>query len=298
MRALVKLRLPRGETVVLGHGDLIGRLSTAALMVDDPRISEAHAMVSLRRDELALLSLRRWFSVDGKPLSEVVLTPGLVVELAPGLPVVVEDVLRPLRVVALQSPSLGTRVLPSVVSLYAGPPLTLAPRFEPEAEVHLWWGGAEWRLRRRGGETTTLAEGDVVRVGAEDARVVSVPSQAASAPSTHVEGFRSPLRIVTMFHGVELHRRDRPPVTLGGVGARILSELVAFAGPTDWRMIATEVWGQSDDPGELRHRWDVSLARLRRRLREEGIRADLLKSDGSGFVSLGLYPEDVVEDRS
>ena len=48
MRPAVHLRLPDGRTAVLGHGDLIGRLESAALPLADPRISEAHAMVSLR----------------------------------------------------------------------------------------------------------------------------------------------------------------------------------------------------------------------------------------------------------
>lgn len=39
-------------------GDLIGRLPGAALQIADPRVSEAHAMVSLRAGELVLLALR------------------------------------------------------------------------------------------------------------------------------------------------------------------------------------------------------------------------------------------------
>ena len=48
-----------GDRHVLGVGDLIGRLPSAALVVDDPRVSEAHAIVSLRRAALHLLALRR-----------------------------------------------------------------------------------------------------------------------------------------------------------------------------------------------------------------------------------------------
>jgi len=47
-RALVWIRLPDGSLVALGHGDFIGRVWTAALVLDDPRVSEGHAMISLR----------------------------------------------------------------------------------------------------------------------------------------------------------------------------------------------------------------------------------------------------------
>ena len=40
MRPTVSLQLPDGSIHELGHGDLIGRLWTAALHLDDGRISE------------------------------------------------------------------------------------------------------------------------------------------------------------------------------------------------------------------------------------------------------------------
>ena len=85
MRAYVRLRLSSGQTAVLGPGDLVGRLSGASLQIDDGRVSEAHAMVSLRGRELKLLGLRGVFAVDGKPTDEVVLAEELAIELAPGV---------------------------------------------------------------------------------------------------------------------------------------------------------------------------------------------------------------------
>ncbi len=52
------------------------------MSLDDPRISEAHALLSLRGGALHLLSLRRMIAVDGKPVSGVELRRGLVVALA------------------------------------------------------------------------------------------------------------------------------------------------------------------------------------------------------------------------
>ena len=52
MRASVRLRLPDGTIETLYAGDLIGRTWAAALRLDDPDVSEAHAMVSLRGERL------------------------------------------------------------------------------------------------------------------------------------------------------------------------------------------------------------------------------------------------------
>ena len=69
MRAVARLLLPDGRDVEVGPGDLIGRTPSAAAVIDDPRIAEAHAFVSLRHGELHLLSLRRMVVVAGKPRS-------------------------------------------------------------------------------------------------------------------------------------------------------------------------------------------------------------------------------------
>ena len=82
MDPTIVFRLPDGTTAALGHGDVIGRLESAALHLSDPRISEAHAMVSLRGGALKLVALRGRLVVDGAALRDVELVPGLVVQLA------------------------------------------------------------------------------------------------------------------------------------------------------------------------------------------------------------------------
>src|SRR5262245_29036438 len=114
MRAVVRFRLPDGSAAELGPGDLIGRVGGGAPVVDDPRLSEAHAMVSLRQGELYLLSLRRLVGLRGKPVSEVLLAEGVVVDLAEGVPLRVESVAKPARVRALRAPGLGERPLGQV----------------------------------------------------------------------------------------------------------------------------------------------------------------------------------------
>jgi len=107
-----------------------------------------------------------------------------------------------------------------------------------------------------------------------------------------------PLRMIAWYDSVEIHLNGQADiVVIAGIGARILSELIAFEGPVEWQLLANEVWGDAGDLGELRHRWDAALARLRAKLKESGVRPDLLRSKGAGFVQLVRRPEDVFENR-
>jgi hypothetical protein len=297
MRALVRLRLEDGECVELGYGALVGRSSVATLRLDDPRVSEAHALVSVRRGELVLCSLRRMLGVRGRPVQDVVLKPGMVIELAPGLFVEVVDVMRPERVLAMEVEGLGRWVLPEAASLHVGPPPMAVPRFEPDAALHVWWNGDAWRARARGRDVGEVGAGDVVSLDTVDVRFVEVdlPSSATTPSQGPLE---APLRIVAWYDGVEIHREGREPVTFGGVTARILSELVVLAGPVEWHVVAKEVWRESIDVLELRHRWDVSLGRLRARLRDAGLRSDRVRADGGGRVFFVRHAHDRIEDRT
>ncbi len=296
MHAFVRFRLPSGASADLGHGDIIGRLKSAALCVDDPRVSEAHAMVSVRRGELVLLSLRRMFSVRGKPLGEAVLREGMVIDLAEGVVLTVEDVNVPDRVLAMTMDGLGTTILPATASVTLGPPVALAPRFEPDADLHVWWNGHEWRAQPKAGSVAVVTDGSVVKSSTVNARFELVSNRGSETTAMAV-ATSTPLSFIAWFDTVEIHRDGHPAVTISGVGARLLSELVAFDGPVEWAVAAREVWTDSIEPDELRHRWDVTLARLRAKLREAGVRADLIRSTGAGLVQLVRYPADRFDDR-
>ena len=81
-----------GSCVTVHPGGLIGRLANAEMMIADPRISEAHALVSLRSRSLRLLALRGALAVDGLDVDAVTLEEGLRVELADGLFITVESI--------------------------------------------------------------------------------------------------------------------------------------------------------------------------------------------------------------
>lgn len=108
----------------------------------------------------------------------------------------------------------------------------------------------------------------------------------------------TPLRIVNRFDTVTIHRAGQPPLVLAGQLARMLAELISMGGLADWSTVAREVWPEERDPNLLRRKWDVSLARIRQKLRDAGVRGDLLRPDGMGRLELVRYAGDVVEDAS
>ena len=305
MRALTHLRAPDDTLWTLGHGDFIGRLPTAALCIDDGRISEAHAMVSLRGGELKLLSLRGIFAVDGVPTREVVLRPGLDIALAPNLFIEVIDVELPDFLLALEAPGLPRQVLTGATSVMAAPRLSLVTTYREDAAAQVWNHGEGWRLRLAGAATRDLHPNDTFAVGPHVLSAVAVALHGTGDVPTHSGAALSlPLRIVASFDTVHLHRqRDpgatpEPPLTLDGIAARIVSELVAVQGPVAWEVVAGEVWSDEGDRVQLRRKWDVSLARLRQKLRAGGVRSDLVRAGGTGTVELLLYPGDTTDDRT
>lgn len=299
MRAFVRLQAEDGQTWALGPGDIIGRLAGAALRLDDARISEVHAMVSLRGRELKLLALRGLFAIAGQPREEVVLQPGLKLELARGVELLVCEVVLPELVLAVEGDGLPRQVLSGSMSLRvmhgAGP--ALAPRYLGDAEAHIWDNGECFRLRLGDGPIRDLRPDEEFTVAGRRFRAVGVTLDRAGLSPTHLEGAVHPkLHIVARFDTVHIHVAGKLVVALDGIAARIVSELVALGGPVAWDVVAGQIWRGEEDRLQLRRRWDINLARLRRKLRESHVRADLIRAGGTGQVELLLYTGDVAED--
>lgn len=299
MRAYVRVRAPDGSHHELVHGDLVGRLSTAALPIDDARISEAHAMISLRERELKLIRLRGGLAYDGKPVNELTLRPGLEVVLAAGISLHVESLHLPSSVLGLVGERLARQVLPPVASLVpAAEGVRLQAGYVQDAVAWVWCTGSAWRVRV-GERVAPLAPGDRFEVGGDTIGAVEIPLEAAGGAATRaVGGVEAPLRIEANFDTVQIHREGAAALVLGGTHARIVSELVALAGPAHWKVIAGLLWPDAAEPESLRSRFDVALSRLRRKLREARIRTDLVHTDGAGQVELLLYPHDRVADHT
>ena len=153
----------------------------------------------------------------------------------------------------------------------------------------LWSVDDAWRVSRPGHPDRAVQPGDVIDLDGWPLAIVAIPLRDAGQRRT-VVGIAAPLRIEARFHTVRVLSDDRTPVVIGGLHGRILSELIALDGPVDWRVVAREVW--DDDDEGLRRRWDVTLSRLRARLRSLGLRDDLVHADGAGHVELLLRPGD------
>jgi len=295
--AHVVFRSADGAAHRLSPGDLIGRVWTAALVVDDARVSEAHALVSLREGALVLLGLRRLLRVDGREVPQVVLAPGQVVELADGVALDVEDVVLPDVLLALEGAGLGRRVLSGTAFLRLGPPAELLPRYAADARVHLWFTGVGWRARVDAGPPLDLAAGDEIEVDGQHLRVVEVRLREAGRAGTEV-GSDAPLRVVARHVTAHLVREGQPTCVLTGVPGRVVSELAVIGVPVAWETLAAGLWPDDDDRPAVRRRWDAHLGRLRAKLREAGIREDLVRPDGKGNLELVLGPRDVVDDQT
>jgi len=302
MPAAVVLRLegPESGTVeerTLRPGDLIGRAWSAAWYLDDPRISEAHALLSLRGERFLLLALRGRLVVGGRALEKIELLPGAEVSLSLDHRLTVVDAWRPDHVLTLRSATLDPTPLPGATALDGRGHLTHPT--DPNAIAWLWPGSGtdpRWRLRRPGAPLRDVGPGDAFELDGRrfELGLAGLPSTPATVDRSHAD---RGLRLVVRYDTAHLFRTGQAPLVLDGLGARLVGELVAFGVPVPWRQVAAELW--KDGPGDtlLRKRLDGVLGRLRRVLRDGGVRPDLVRTNGQGCLELLLDPEDRVEDQ-
>ncbi len=300
MDATVVFRLPDGSKATLTHGDLVGRLETAALHIDDPRVSEAHAMVSLRGAAMKLVALRGRIAVDGFPLRDVELSDGLVVHLAPDFALVVERVVLPEEVLGVSVGDEGPRVVTGVCSLTADGALRAG--YSPDARAWLWPQGDCFVLRRPDVVDEVLMLGGRVTVDEVVLAVGVIGMGGGRSFATTDHGLASaataPLELVANYTSVHIRRAGSRTLVIAGLAARVLSELIAAGVPMPWNALAKEIWSTTDSDSELRARWDVTMSRLRKKLVAAGLRADLVRSDRHGNIELCLGEGDTARDES
>ncbi len=297
MCAWVNLRLPNGEESLLRPGDLIGRHWRCTLQIADERVSEAHAMVSIRGGSLRLLGLRGGLAVNGVVVSDPILEPGLVVELAPGLPLQVREVHLPRHSLALEGPDLGPTALSGTMSLHTSGRPRLTQGYTPDADAWLWSDGNGWYCTVGGHTRGPLKPGDDLEVDGWTGRLVEKSLQGGPATVTGFQVSHQPLTVEAWPDIVRIFRGPELLVHVGGMKARLIAELAAVGAPVDWAAVAAALWDDTDDRWALRKRWDTTLRRLRRQLTDAGIRSDFIASDGSGLFSLVMGPDDTVALR-
>lgn len=294
MRAFVRLRLPDSRLVDLGPEAVIGRMSSATLRLNDPAISEAHALVSLRGTQLKLLALRGRFSVDGAPVAEVELRPGQSLELGPRITLRVEDVSIPSDLIAIRADGMALQALAPVASVLAN--AELVPGFAPDAAAILWIDdGAVWLRVPQGEDDQRLEVGEAFDAAGRTFVLERMSLSEAGADAT-ARSAELPVTLRLHYDSVHLALGGRVS-SIDGIPGRILCELAELRAPAEWRTVAREVWPHERDDLLLRRNWDAGLARLRRALLECGVRGDLVRASGRGRISLFLGPKDRVVDR-
>lgn len=285
-----------GTDCTLFHGDIIGRLWSADLMLSDPRISEFHAMVSSRNGQLWLLPLRGCIRVGGVDVDRHPLATGDRIELGEGGVMEVTRVVPPSSALRVRADGLDATLCTGVVSVFGGASPRIVAGWHVDAPCRLWPDGLSWRRSTPDGPVLICGPSEWTVDGVRfHALVVSAPGTSFTDESHYSS---ASLRIVARFDSVHLHPSNGDvPCVIAGRSARLLSEIVAAQSPVHWRDIARFLWPDMED-SELRRRWDVELARLRRTFRDAGVRADLVAADGRGQVSLNLGPHDEVVDET
>jgi hypothetical protein len=297
MRSTVSFSLGSGELIELEPGDLIGRASGCVLRIPDRRISEAHAMVSRRREGLALVALRGRITRDGKPKSRVALEVGTRVVLSGFFPLVVSAMsVSMTRLGVLDERARGDDERPvplgRVVSLHADrPPIAY---FDPDGLAHILGGRKGPRLRQPAEPDIPLQVGETFAVGDRTYRLVETRLAVESQSTIEPGQFEDALRIVAKFDVVQISSDSGRGLSLDGIAARLVSELAEIRAPVAWAELARVLWNAPADAA-TRHRWDQLLVRIRSKLRAAGIRGDLIRSNGSGLVELALGPGDKVK---
>lgn len=286
---------PSGAAAFLAPGDWIGRGHQAALRVNDARVSEAHAMVSLRGGTLWLLALRGRLQMRGRTLSEVPLNDDTRVELADGLWLCCEGIDLPDEVVGVRVNGGPPQVLNGTTSVFSGPPARLRAGFDVEADAQLWPVGNEWTLSSGADEPRTLEPGTTVRVGAAELTAEWVPLAVADQTRTRPT-IRGPVQWIVTADGVRLDKSGHAVHEISGIPGRILSALLLDDGSLHWMQLCSRVWPEDQSRlVSLRNRLDVGLVKVRERLREAGATEVRVAMDGAGHVRLVLPDVDRVE---
>jgi hypothetical protein len=296
------LRVPvLGVNATVRPGSLIGRLITADLSLSDPRVSEAHALVSWRHRSLKVLALRGPLIVDGQELDAVELLPNTTFELAEGLSVVVESVETPTHTLMLCGAAPGAvEIRATVYSLILEPEIGVRVLlgFVDSAIGHVWYSGTRPWIRIGKGPAEPLSPGGQWNVAGRALRVIRVPLDDTADTWTERQRSHGGFTLFARYSSVHLQRADGTAV-ITGKPANLLSELVRFGNkPVPWDVLSRQIWGESIDRSLLRKNFDSTLARLRAQLRELGMREDLVGLDGGGNIEIVLHAGDRTVDQT
>ncbi len=282
----------------------MGRLSVAAVRIADPRVAEAHALVTLRGRGLRLEALQGWLAVGGRHVGGIDLEEGQAIALARGLVVEVEHVVLPRTVLALEFTALPSglptthELSGSIYSITDVAP-GLHPVMDLGAPAHVMSTGDGWCLRM-GGPVENISPGRRWTVAGWSVRAVALEIGVGEgvAPIEAERREELAMYITTRFNTAYFHVPGRPSFTLVDDPARVVGAMAARERSAPWDVVAQEIWPEVRDLSRLRERWDTALRRLRACLSEAGVRDDLVRSDGAGNIELHLMDGDLLYNDS
>lgn len=258
-RPTVTLLLSDGRRLAVPPGAIIGRSPRADVSIADPRVSEVHAFLSLRRGALWMLPARRPIFVDAVAQAQLLLRTGVRVHLTPEVWLLVEAVLLPPRRPELRR---GEHQLgfDEHDELSLTPTGLLVPGHDAGALLWAWSGGDVVFLHPRDGEPHPAQVGQVVHVGAWQVEVVTstgeIAETAASRPAITLQDHGDEVVLQGGSHTLPLRR----------LNAALLRALGARGGRSTVLELACAVWEDLDLE-------EASLRRARSRAEEESRRA-------------------------
>lgn len=307
-QVIVRLASEAGaKPVVLGPGALIGRHGLCALRVDDPRLSEVHAVLRQRGRRMHLAAIGGVLRVGGAPIRDLQLRPGLRVQLLPGVILEVLTVARPAEVLALQVGDLPPQELvDGCYSVLRSPVVDLVPGQLAGALAQVIDSGDSWRVLLPGGEAPVLRPGKTFQVRRVPIHALTLPTRSNRAWASVPGQWRADplaLRFEAQSEVVHIERATRHDLALTGRSAELLRALHGAGGTLTPAALAQALWPAEEArfvvaPQAVRRRLARAVEELRTVLRSHGVRDDLVRDDGVGNVELYLLAQDGLRDPS
>lgn len=287
----VVVDLGNDDLRTLFPGDLIGRLHGCALQLDDPRVSEAHAMVGVRGNSLWMLGLRGSIGIgvrDQDWRHDVKLIEGSRLRLAEELELTVVSVTLPDYVLVLEGyaePVVLDRPEWSLLDHAA------TPSHERQAQAWLWSQELDWLIQVPGTSPIRVEEHDTIDVAGLRLRFVRQPVTIADVPPTDTVEWRLPrLNIEIQRDITRIHVAGRPTTELTRNAHEIMSHAARLAGErgtVHWTEIAAAIWPVNG----TEKNWFTAHKRLKERLQKHCLPDNLVRCR-NGQVSIVLRPED------
>ena len=278
-----------GERHRLLTGDIIGRGVRCALPFEDPRISEAHAMLSLRDGGFWLLGLRGTVWNGRRWGAEVRIATGSSIRLAEGVSLDVCEVVLPTTLLALEGLGGDPLVLTHDTISVRTSPMSLRAGFEGDADAWIWSSEGQWRMRKASGEISLLHIGQAIALGPHALTVVGVPlGQGQAGETIRQRATHAPLTITVEPRRTTVACGTRSVVLVGrshDIVRCTAQRSQAYGGAVHWADIAGDIWRANPTPDN----WYHNCARLAAKLNHAGLPSDLLRME-KGLVSLALRP--------